>query len=385
MLLELKRIDVPPGHKVLLTDVSWLEFETILEELGEHRAARIAYDRGTLEIMTPLPEHEVDKVFIGDFIKALLEEMDIEFYPLGSTTFKNELMKQGIEPDDCFYIENEAAVRGKDRLDLTIDPPPDLALEIDVTSRTHPNIYAALGVGELWRFEKGKLQINLLQSGQYVESEFSPHFPNFPLKEIIPEYLKRAKTEGRNKTMKAFRTWVKEQISNADVNQSLSIQPRRKINWNWFDLAICGQDGQLKLIVEVKINPEASLSLNWAAQIYHYMYASGMAKTPFFLLAHPQVFYLWKTSENASENLIEPTYQIDPKPLLKPYFEKSGVSPGKISESSFVMIVCSWFNEVLLGIKRENEVDFKNQDWLFESGLVDAIRGGQVINDERLC
>ncbi len=217
MLLELKRIDVPPGHKVRLTEVSWLEFETILKDLGEHRSARIAYDNGILEIMTPLPEHEVSKVFIADFIKVLLEELDIEFYPLGSTTFKNELMKQGIEPDDCFYIENEAAVRGKDRLDLTIDPPPDLALEIDVTSRTHLNIYEALGVGELWRFEQGKLQINLLQSGQYVESEFSPHFPNLPVKEIIPEYLKRVKTEGRNKTMKAFRTWVKEQIEKTRV------------------------------------------------------------------------------------------------------------------------------------------------------------------------
>jgi Uma2 family endonuclease len=217
MLLELKRIDVPPGHKVLLTDVSWLEFETILEELGEHRAARIAYDHGTLEIMTPLPEHEVDKVFITNFVEILLEELDIDFYPLGSTTFKNELMKQGIEPDNCFYIENEAAVRGKERLDLTSDPPPDLALEIDVTSRTHPNIYAALGVPELWRFEKGKLQINLLQDGKYIESELSPHFLNFPLREVIPEYLKRVKTEGRNKTMKAFRTWVKEQIPNADV------------------------------------------------------------------------------------------------------------------------------------------------------------------------
>jgi hypothetical protein len=115
------------------------------------------------------------------------------------------------------------------------------------------------------------------------------------------------------------------------------------------------------------------------------MYVYGMPKTPFFLLALPQVFYLWKISDNSSDNLIEPTYKIDPKPLLKPYFEKSGVSPEKISGSSFELIVFSWFNELLLGIKRENEVYFKNQDWLFDSGLVDAIRGGQVINDERLC
>ncbi|MEB3277761.1 MAG: Uma2 family endonuclease [Lyngbya sp.] len=96
---------------------------------------------------------------------------------------------------------------------LVVYPPPDLALEIDITSRTHPNIYAALGVPELWRFDKGKLQINVLESGKYRESKFSPHFPNLPLREVIPEYLKRVKIDGRNKTMKAFRTWVREQIT----------------------------------------------------------------------------------------------------------------------------------------------------------------------------
>ncbi|MGB3403513.1 MAG: Uma2 family endonuclease [Microcoleaceae cyanobacterium] len=212
MLLTLKQIEIPPGHKVIFNDISWQKFEQILEELGEKRSARIAYEHEVLEIMVPSMEHEVDKVFIADFIKVLLEELDIEFYPLGSTTFKNELMAQGIEPDDCFYIENEAAVRGKKRLDLTIDPPPDLALEIDITSRSYPQIYQALGVPELWRFEKGKLQINVLRNGEYIEAEFSPHFPGFPLIDIIPEYLQRVKTEGRNKTMKAFRNWVKQQI-----------------------------------------------------------------------------------------------------------------------------------------------------------------------------
>ena len=210
MLLELKRLYIPPGQKVWLQNVSWQEFETILEELGEKRAARIAYERETLEIMTPLPEHEVDKVLIGDLIKALMEELEIDFYSLGSTTFKSQLMQQGIEPDDCFYIDNEAAVRGKDRLDLTVDPPPDLALEIDVTSRTHTDIYEALQVLELWRFENRQLQINILQQGKYIEVENSPNFPNLPLRKIIPEYLDKVKSEGRNKTMKTFRALIRQ-------------------------------------------------------------------------------------------------------------------------------------------------------------------------------
>jgi len=212
MLLELKRIHVPPGQRVLFSDVTWQELETILEELGEHRAARIAYDRGILEIMAPLPEHEYGKEIIGDLVKALLEELDIEFISLGSTTFKNQTMAQGIEPDQCFYIKNESRIRGKKRLDLTVDPPPDLAVEVDVTSGTHLNIYEALKLPELWRFDNGKLQINVLQDGHYIESQESLNFPRLPLVEAIPQYLEQSKTAGRNATLKAFRFWVQQQI-----------------------------------------------------------------------------------------------------------------------------------------------------------------------------
>lgn len=212
MLLELKRLSVPPGQRVLLKDVSWQEFETILEEMGEHRASKLAYDKGTLEIMNPLPEHEANKEIIGDLVKALLEELDIEFLTLGSTTFKNQDMAQGIEPDQCFYIQNEAVVRGKKRIDLAFDPPPDLAIEIDVTSRTHPSLYEALKVPELWRFEKGKLQINVLVDDSYVESNSSPNFPGLPLIEVIPNYVEQSQIVGRNRTWRALRTWVRESV-----------------------------------------------------------------------------------------------------------------------------------------------------------------------------
>ncbi|MCY7322119.1 MAG: Uma2 family endonuclease [Phormidesmis sp. CAN_BIN36] len=212
MLLELSQIQIPPGQRVVLQDITWQEFERVLEELGEHRAARIAYENGLLEIMAPLPEHEDNKEIIGDLIKDLLEELDVEFRSLGSTTYKSEAMMKGIEPDQCFYIQNEPAIRGKKRLDLSIDPPPDLALEIDVTSRTHRSIYAALKVPELWRFENGTLQINILRHDRYEESPESSIFPNLPLSEAIPQYLRESKIVGRNKALKAFRQWVKEQI-----------------------------------------------------------------------------------------------------------------------------------------------------------------------------
>lgn len=208
MLLELNRIDVPPGQKVLLHEVSWEEFETILEELGEHRVARLAYDNGIVEMMTPLLEHEYAKELIGDLIKALLEELNIEFATLGSTMFKNQTMVKGIEPDQCFYIRNESAIRGKTHLDLRVDPPPDLVLEVDTTSRTHLSIYEALGVPELWQYSKGQLRVYALLSGKYIESPTSPTFPGIPIGEAIPQYLELSQLDGRNKTIRAFRQWI---------------------------------------------------------------------------------------------------------------------------------------------------------------------------------
>jgi len=212
MQLELNQLIVPPGHQLLLKDVSWQMFEKILEELGETRAARVSYSKGMLEIMTPLAEHEDDKVIIGDLVKALLEELDIEFRSLGSTTFKNQEMAQAVEADDCFYIRNEAAIRGKKRIDLNFDPTPDLAIEIDITSRTQFNNYEALGVPELWRYNGRNLQINILQEGKYVESNNSYNFPELPIGEIIHQYVEQSKAVGRNATMRAFRNWVRAQI-----------------------------------------------------------------------------------------------------------------------------------------------------------------------------
>lgn len=211
--LQLRQLDVPPGQRLLLHDISWSEFEAILAELGEHRSSRIAYNNGSLEIMVPLPEHESDKEIIGDLLKALLEELHIEFLTLGSTTFKKPEMLKGIEPDQCFYIQNEAAVRGKRRIDLSVDPPPDLVLEIDVTVRTHPDTYAALGVPELWRRADQTTRIYRLQSGQYVETEESSVFAGWPLRTEIPKYIEQSHREGRNRAMRGFRQWVRARLA----------------------------------------------------------------------------------------------------------------------------------------------------------------------------
>jgi Uma2 family endonuclease len=210
--LQLRQLKVPPGQRVLLEEVDWPEFEAILEELGEHRGTRLAYSKGTLEVMTPLPEHEASKEIISDMVKILLEELEIDRECFGSTTFKREDMRHGIEPDNCFYIQNHQLVRGRTRIDLTVDPPPDLAIEVDVTSKTQLSAYEALGVPELWCYANGQLNIHVLQASKYVESEVSPTFPHLPLVEAIARFVVQSKTEGASPTLRAFRQWAREQI-----------------------------------------------------------------------------------------------------------------------------------------------------------------------------
>jgi Uma2 family endonuclease len=167
MLLTQRRAD-----RVVLHNISWQQFENLLVDLGESRAARFAYDDGTLEIMTPLPEHEYYKEALGDAIKDIAEVLDQDYESLGSTTWKREIKKAGVEPDNCFYFQNEPRIRGKLEYDLNQDPPPDLALEIDVTSKSLSrfSIYARLGVPEIWCYDSGELKIYQLQNEGYYGS-----------------------------------------------------------------------------------------------------------------------------------------------------------------------------------------------------------------------
>lgn len=210
--LQLRQLDISPGQRIVFREVDWQQFEAILEELGEHRATRLSYFKGTLEIVAPLPKHEQAKVVIANLLTILLDELDMDWEPLGSTTFRRKDMQAGIEPDDCFYIQNHALMIGRERIDLSVDPPPDLALEIDVTSKTQLSAYEALQVPEIWRYEKRQLQINVLQEGKYVESQSSLTFPSFPVMEGLSRFLEMSRTAGTRPALKAFRQWVRERI-----------------------------------------------------------------------------------------------------------------------------------------------------------------------------
>ncbi|NJM70436.1 MAG: Uma2 family endonuclease [Scytonema sp. RU_4_4] len=205
------QIQLAPGSAVTIPNVSWQEFESILQELGEHRSARVAYSKGTLEIMAPLPEHEKPKELISDIVKTLLRAMGRRYEPFGSTTFKRE-GTAGVEPDACFYIQNYQRMIGR-RLEAD-DPPPDLAIETDVTSKTTLDAYRAIGVPEVWVYDRGRLNIYVLTDGIYLRSNTSPIFDEMPLVEIIPALVERAWQVGNLQALEEFEAMIAQERAN---------------------------------------------------------------------------------------------------------------------------------------------------------------------------
>jgi Uma2 family endonuclease len=203
----------PAEQRVVLQNISWETFEALLKETGENRGSRFAYDCGTLEIMTPLFEHESYKSNLGNFIIALAEELNIEARSAGSTTLKSQVANRGIEPDNCYYIQNEPVIRGKLKLDLAIDPPPDLAIEIDITSSSVNkfSIYSALCVPELWRYNGQELKFYHLESGEYIDREFSLAFSLISVRDIS-DFIQQIPTQGEVALLKSFRAWVRDKI-----------------------------------------------------------------------------------------------------------------------------------------------------------------------------
>ncbi|GBO54393.1 flavodoxin reductases family 1 [Pseudanabaena sp. lw0831] len=208
--IAIAQIQLQEGQRVILDKISWQEFEDILADLGEHRHSHIAYSKGVLEFRMPLPEHERNKVIVSDLLKILLNELDLDWESLGSTTFKNRRMQAGIEPDDCFYIQNYRAAIGLKRIDLDVDPVPDLAIEVDLTSQTQMSAYEALGVAEIWRIRNGRLEINLLQNGKYGSSAISLIFPSIPVSEGISSFLERSDNLPMSVLCREFRAWLNQ-------------------------------------------------------------------------------------------------------------------------------------------------------------------------------
>jgi Uma2 family endonuclease len=203
-----------PGGQLVLDGVAWRTYVQLLRAFDD-RHLRITYDRGALEIMTLSPEHERFKHLLNYLVGVLVEELGWDMAGFGSMTFKRSQQRRGLEPDECYWIQSEPLVRGKDSIDPRHDPPPDLVIEIDIThsSLDRLSIYAALGVPELWRFDGQELVAYLLASGDhYDESQQSRAFPFLGLGEVarlIGTRSARSETE----LVRQFRAWVRARMA----------------------------------------------------------------------------------------------------------------------------------------------------------------------------
>ena len=197
----------PTGQqpRILLHGVSWSTYAELRDD-PENRGLRMTYDRGELELMSPSRRHEHYKIILDRLIAAFALEFDIPISSGGSTTHRREDLERGLEPDQCYYIQNEARMRGRMDLDLAVDPPPDLAVEVEVSrgALDRMDLYAALGVPEVWRWDGEHLRIGLRDdAGRYAAAERSRTLPFLPPAEI-ERALRAVGTADENHLVREF-------------------------------------------------------------------------------------------------------------------------------------------------------------------------------------
>lgn len=203
--------------KVVLKGVSWQTFQALLADVGDARAWRIAYDKGVLEIRMPYQEHEQPIIMLAYFVTAIADELEIEAMQLGALLLEREDLSRAIEPDTCFYIQNEALVRSRD-IDLETSPPPDLAVESDYTNSSFNKftIYGALGVPEIWRYRRQTLEVYQLVGDKYESVAQSLAFPFLPIAEI-PEFIEQSRAIGQRAAVRLCGTRIREILQNIDL------------------------------------------------------------------------------------------------------------------------------------------------------------------------
>ena len=198
-------------HRFVIYNVGWEGYETLLKLFGDD-GPRMNYSGGNVELMSPLIPHERSKKLFGYMIEALTDELDIRRNALGSTTFRRRMADKGLGPDECYYIANAGRIGGQRSPDLDVDPPPDLAIEIEITNSLLDklDIYAGIGVPEIWRYDGETLTVLLLQpGGTYAASESSASFPFLPMKEFV-RFLHAHDPDEETRWGRSFRAWVRE-------------------------------------------------------------------------------------------------------------------------------------------------------------------------------
>jgi Uma2 family endonuclease len=199
------------GERLILDCVDWQSYSRFLRLFAERPGYRLTYDRGVLEITSPSGRHDHLACLIGRFVEALTEELGLLFKSGRSTTFRSRRARRGLEPDNSYWVANEPVVRSKDEVDLRVDPPPDLCVEIDITSSSldRMSIYARLRVPEVWRFDDEGLMFNVLQPNHhYAVNDRSPSFPMLTPDDVM-RFLALRLQEDENAIVRQFREWVR--------------------------------------------------------------------------------------------------------------------------------------------------------------------------------
>ena len=197
---------LPVGATLVIPDVSWDDYEKLLDAVAERNGLRISYDCGRLEIVSPLQEHGAYERLVEDLITAYCETFRLNLEKFGSATWKKRSLRKGLEPDACYYIANARHIVGKRRIDLETDLPPDIAVEIDLTNNSLQKfpIYAALGIPEIWRYDSHDFHFYRLTKDRYREVSSSRF-----LRRLTPQMLGNAieisKISGRSKARSMFR------------------------------------------------------------------------------------------------------------------------------------------------------------------------------------
>jgi Uma2 family endonuclease len=206
------RIDLSPGAEVILRHQTWSNYEALLASRQNNAGIKIYFNANTQEIrlMAPLPGHGKRSNSLCDLVKVLLRYQGQDWESFDPITLKR-FKQQGIEPDSCFYIQNRLAILGKEQFDLTVDPPPDLVLEVDLTSFTSPDAYEAIAIPELWIYRRKALSIYLFDGQHYQESIDSPTFLNIPVKQLIPQFVERAWEAGSSVALREFEAYLQQQ------------------------------------------------------------------------------------------------------------------------------------------------------------------------------
>lgn len=198
-----EKIQLPPGAVVRLPG-SWQDYRLLTQQLGDRSIPRIKYRRGEILLMSPLAQHGRQAHIIAMVVTVLLDHLGQDYEAFTPITM--ELPEEsGIEPDYCFYIDHWAAVAGKDRINWGIDPPPDLVIEIDVTSYTDVNDYLPYRVPEVWLFKKNHLIIHGLQGERYTVQPSSYYFPNINVSEVITECFQIARDRNTSVAIRELR------------------------------------------------------------------------------------------------------------------------------------------------------------------------------------